>query len=380
MTDQQAVELKQGVGKYAQLEKVVLERLESPAGKERLAERRKKIREVAPVIKTNIADSKSQLRSRKGVWFSTTQGQAAAAANGHATLSVQMLGKEIGKLVINLNAERRYTFRPTWECLPNEADSSKRVMKRIKQEDAVLPAWTWSGDRSDARYINEYLKDCREAWGKGKEQEREIQWQLAYALIGPKKQAKEKVVLNKKNVHGLKDRRAVCWVGRPTEIGVCLRLDGELAVSAGGIDLMVRTRNGPDRWQRDAFFEVFEVKRATRRNDINDFENAVKQAIRYAIAIHQEANHSKETQADYRMAFGSASDAPLDFGVVIVIDAKDAERFKEKLEIMFSSYEPHPETSVVKCLRVLTYNWNNKTQTASGWKWFKESKRSTKTD
>ena len=328
------------IKEYQDIESAITALLSTADGINKLESRRRAICRVAEVAKDiekwGWADRTWGLCRRPGIWFSTTQGQAAQADTDGCVLSVQMLGREIGKLQINRKATARYVFIPLKKFKPNR------------------DRWDWSRNPGHGQEIRKFLKALKEnqKWDVKKVQEREIQWQLAEQLdnitTGP-----------------LKNLSTVRWVGCPTEIGVSLTAKGN--IGTGTIDLLVRRRSGG---KKGAQFLVFEVKRPGKAAKPKP---TLIQAIRYAVALHVEANENEKTRRCYRTAFGSRKEANLLFGAVIVMENTPDNR--EAGEKALKQLNPHADpTHNAKAdrLGMLLYTWNNETKRAHSWTWLKE--------
>lgn len=145
--------------------------------------------------------------------------------------------------------------------------------------------WKWSRNSKDGSEIRKFLGACEQNPSASAKNEREIQWQLAQALLDDPKEPDD----------ALRNLSPVIWNGCFTEIGVSVKLTG--ASGTGNIDLVVRRRNG-----RQAGFLVCELK-TTGETDV---ELALKQALRYASALNHEANEGDaDNLKNYRAVFGS---------------------------------------------------------------------------
>ena len=110
----------------------------------------------------------------------------------------------------------------------------------------------------------------------------------------------------------------------------------------GNIDILARRKGG-----RESEFVVFEVK----RGGVNAVEKTFTQALRYAIALHIEANDPnldgqnedndrekkrKENRGIYRKAFGCNGDSSLKISAVIVME--DTDKIRDKVSKVLAGY------------------------------------------
>jgi len=261
------------------------------------------------------------LPRRRRAWFSTTQSQTTSAKGG---ARVQVLGLDAGELRFEATAHR-YEFHPNAKLFPEHRGHH----------------WAWSKSADDAKRIRDYLAKCEEHPKASFKNEREIQWRLANAL-GRKTPA-------------LRNLGPVKWHGRATEIGVSINKKGD--IGTGNIDLVVRRGAGGDRG-----YLVFEVKAPGDTN----IEAALVQALRYASALHVEANlGSAANRANYNAVFESTSTAKLTIGAVVVME--DSASVRAKASRLLAQYWGTTGDSPIDRLGVLLYRLGAKGTLSWDW-------------
>lgn len=265
------------------------------------------------------------LPRKRNTAFSTTQ---SVTQSGESGARVQILGLDAGHLKFDPVA-RGYVF------LPNAKSFSRYAGQR----------WNWSHDRADAAKIHAFLAQVAQDSRADPEDEREIQWQLANALRNPKTHP---------GAEALRNLSPVTWCGRFNEIGVSINLEGK--AGTGNIDLLVRRRGG---------FLVFEVKRPTIKVNV---EGALHQALRYAAALHVEANEDSNHRRIYRQVFGASGDRRLNIGAVVVLqDLPEIE--KDALRILPKDWPPAKGVLRTDRLGVLLYDFSSAEKKIVGWRW-----------
>ena len=290
--------------------------------KKQIKTRQRTIARLSPCVGLPISDGRSRLCPRDDVYFSTAQGRVLNARKKRYTFGVEMFGRGIGSLRVNLQSEK-----PTERYIFVAKDSAS--------------GWEWSKNRAHAKEINAYLKKQREKSAKDTPnvQEREVQWRLANALGRDPE---------------LKGLKAVRWFGWPTEIGVSINREGRPAT--GNIDILVRRRE-----RNIAQFLVCELKGP---ND-GDVANALRQAICYAVALHHEANASNETRESYRTVFGSKDGSNLQVGVFVAVHRKFENDAKVAVEAL--QFGKSATGLIVDRIGVLLYDL--KGRKATDWRW-----------
>lgn len=273
-----------------------------------------------------IADA-IHLVAREGAWFTINQGAASAAAR-RLTLNVEMCGMKVGTLEISPGAAKGpFLFNP---CL-----------RDLMPLDDV--PWSWSKSPADGVRIRRYFALIREQNASKGPLEREIQWQLADYLATT-------------TTGAAKYLQPVYWLEAPTEIATSITRESN--VGTGNIDLVLRRLGG----SVGARFLVLELKGIGK----TDVRGAISQAIRYAVAIHIEANDGDKARADYRTVLGSSGSEPLKFGAVAAVE--DTNENRELARLALQELMPPPKAKV-DCLGVLLYRWDPAARTATDWRW-----------
>jgi hypothetical protein len=315
--------------------------LSTEAGLAKVAGRRKIIAKLAVSLNKATVETKPRLRSRKA-WFSTTQGDA---ENAKGKIRVQLLGLDIGYLSFDTTTppKPRYLFHP-----------KPPIVREVFRDCPVadLRPWCWSHSKKDAARINQFLERCESKHPRAKaDNEKEIQWQLADALLSD-------------TVGPLKHLRPLTWNKLFTEIGVSVAETGE--PGTGNIDLLVRRLGGA----QGAGFLVFELKKPGEKG----VEAALQQALRYAMALHIEANDCKESKerdlenrGNYRTVFGSRGNAKLKMGAVVVLE--NTETVKSKALEILAQYGGQLKGSRVDRIGMLLYGFDKKERKVTSWEW-----------
>jgi hypothetical protein len=282
----------------------------------------KRRKAIAALRKGKSKGLKLPLPKKRKAWFSTNQTDTSNSLNG---ARVQVLGIDVGELKLNED-ETCYVFHPNGKNFPEFQD--------VK--------WKWSKDAKDAKKIRNFLAECETHSKAAPGNEREIQWQLANALGDGK-------------LEPFRNLQPVTWCKRFTEIGVSVTISGKAAT--GNIDLLVR-RSGRG-------FLVFEVKAPGK----TDIEATLQQALRYATALHIEANEgtSKDLE-NYNSVFGSNSKKELKIGAVIVMQNKP--KVSREAAKIITQYCSVRGDSKIDRLGVLLYDFDGSKVT--GWKWLND--------
>ncbi len=320
---------------FTRLQNEILDEAASGPGQQKIRERQ----EIMLALKARLeawaaaADQRTnRLRRRDGLMFSMSQ---TGARGKDLKLGVEFKGKGIGDLTIHPDGRALLQLRPkTRAALPEP------LRTRAAQD------LHWSRHRADGDIIRKVLEQVRAA-GPEVPQEREIQWELFHRLRD-----------DGTDMAG-EGFQPVFLAGYPAEIPTWMNLKGEVATSAGNIDLLARGRR-PGHLPP---FYVFEVKRPAQRSaGASVLQEAVVQGFKYALALTIEANglrvestgggaftldttdHALELRAAYQWLFGVRGKRPSDperlkFGVVAVTAKADAEGALGDLEAAWARYD-----------------------------------------
>ena len=289
----------------------------------KVEKRRGKIAALAAALQR--APKVPLLRSR-GVWFSTTQTDATMAKG---VARAQLNGIELGELRLNSSA---YELHP-----------SKKMAPYTKEQGLCPPPWQWSHNRKHGEAIRTFLKSCKHHPRAKKDNEREIQWQLAAALEAGRK------------VTALRNLRPVTWNGLYTEIGVAVNRTGK--IGDGTIDLIVRRRGG---------FLLFELKRPGE----TEVEEALWQVLRYANTFCFEANAGDENnRRNYRKVLGSSGSGKLRIGAVVVMEDDKLGKVRDAARKLLDDYWSNPGGSKIDRIGMLLYKFDREKRNVSSWEW-----------
>lgn len=267
-----------------------------------------------------------------GVWFSTTQSDT-KRAKGH--VRVQMLGLDVGHLELDRAAVKpKFKFHPT-------------MTMKEHHSDLPNPPWEWSNNLNDGNAIWTYLNRCKDDPRAKSDSEREIQWELAYALKSNKKP------------ESLRHLQPVTWNGLFTEIGVAVTKDGKVSArGTGNIDLLVRRVRG---------YLIFEIKKPRESN----VKQALDQAIRYATALDIEANGNKgnpideQNRENYHSVFHSNAKRELKIGVVVVME--NNKKVLKTAPGILKTYWCDKGASKIDRLGMLLYKYEENKETSWSW-------------
>lgn len=292
--------------------------------------RRKKMAAVRKAIKAWEDDKYPMLKHRKNLWFSTTQTKTSKRIED---ISCQYHGTEVGLLICEKHGQ--YLFKP--------------LLDEYIEPNAPTAPWKWSHDAKDAQAIRKYIDNYVPKLNDPSN-EREIQWQLAEALLKTGK------------ADSLRKLQNVTWKGRFTEIGVAIPKEETRSNGTGTIDLLVKRRGG----KSGAGFLVFEVKKPSE----SDVEATLIQAMRYAMCLHKEANKNDFTKTTYRKVFGSNGANNMSFGAVIVMHNND--KVNQQLRKHSAEIQNYNKTfyinKIVDRIGVLLYDFDSAKVT--NWHWY----------
>lgn len=332
---------------FTDMESRILDCAKSTDGKEKLKKRREamvmmsaaanSLREAEKKFRNAGVTTPRGRRIVPGVTFTVNQGVVTKGGRTEKlSINVEMRSKNVGQI----RHENEYRFFPN---APEVGEVDKKN------------GWVWSQDSADGEKIHKHFTHLEEKESKAKVQEREIQWQMFRAIENDTNEC-------------FKYLQPVAIAGFPCEVPTWVTSKGELGT--GNIDALIRRLGG----NKGASYLVFELKRPGGDKP----EDALQQAIAYAIALSIEANGDEDEanaelcREEYRSLFGGTGKSPLTFGAVAVIAVPQnnrdaAENALEKLWLKISTADK--KLTCVNRLGVLLYEWDEINKTAANWSW-----------
>jgi hypothetical protein len=300
----------------------IIQNLKLPMQTSLLAKRRKTIKKIARL--TQKAPGKTpRLNRRKQSWFTSSQTSLASRR-----VNVEVMGKCVGYLTL---------------------ENSKWLFRKPRSNQAMA----WSGDRLAAVKTQNIIG---QAWESStSSNERQIQWSLASSI----------------QIDNTFRKLAVVKLGgHYTELGVSLGRNEEAKSKSGNMDLLVRYKSGSTQE-----YWVFELKKpnVTKKEDII---KAFWQVLRYAVALRVEAHGFSQSEArqsiwlkDYHQAFGSKSSRPFNVGAVVVLHhSPEVEKLASSILREFADMDSYT-TGGITSLKVLFYEYDERTKQPHGWRW-----------